>query len=100
MKSNWVRLLVWSGVLALVVAGWFWCQGAERRERERTNPWLRDARLREKQAADLNAAWQNLIATSGPVKLGTNWMRSFSIKAPDLTENEKKELAALYSARR
>lgn len=96
-KSNRVRLLVWSCVVAIPIAGWFWFQSVKRYEMEKANPWLREARLRAQQAESLNAAWQNKIATNNPVKAGTNWIRSYAIRSADMTESERQELTGLYA---
>jgi len=101
IKGN--RVLAWSLVMALIVAGWVWLQQAERREMERINPGLRLARLHEEEIEKMNADTRAKFAAD--LRAGksaaspTNLWRQMSIRAADMTEKQKAELARLFTGK-
>jgi len=94
-KIDWTRLAVWSALIVLIIAGWFWFQRAKRDVMERAYPWLRIQREREEQLAEFDAATKATYEASLRVT-ATNSQPHLIHRAGELPDGQKADIAKLF----
>jgi hypothetical protein len=100
MRSNGVRLLVWTAVAGGVIGCIVLINRAERDEMERLYPHLRTIRLGQERDDPWDPIVREQLAKElreGSPPQTNLWGGSFSIRATDLTAAQKTELARLFN---
>lgn len=95
-NAGLTRLLVWSALLLVIIAGWFWFQRARRDVMERAYPWLKVQRAREEQLAELNAT--NKATYEAALRAAaTNPQPHLIHRTNELSNEKKADIAKLFS---
>ena len=88
-RAGLTRLLVWSALLLVIVAGWFWFQRIKRDVTERANPVMKVQREREEQIESFNTATKNVMAA-------TNAQPHLIHRASELPDAQKADIAKMF----
>jgi len=91
-NAGLTRLLVWSALLLVIVAGWFWFQRARRDVMEHANPALRVQLEREGQIEAFNSTTKKVMLNAA-----TNSQPHLIHRASELPDEQKAVIAKLFS---
>lgn len=89
-----LRLVVWPLFALLCIGAIYWLSGAERREMERINPWLKIAREREEQCEQSHAQeWKRLTNRGALTNLARGKNYTLITRKDQMTTEERAALA-------
>lgn len=92
---NWARLVVWSALVVVIVAGWFWFQRARRDVMERAVPWLKIQRERDEQLLKFDAATKTTYEATQQAA-AINSQPHLIHRASELSGAQKADIAKLF----
>jgi hypothetical protein len=90
-KARLTRLLVWSALLLVIIAGWFWFQRAKRDVMERANPTMKVQREREEQMQAFDTGAKKLLASA------TNSQPHLIHRLTELSDGQKADISKLFN---